>query len=267
MKLAIRSKPTLLLATLATAALLLSACTAQVIPIPVPVPITAAGGAAAAATAEAAAAPEATATPAEEAPAATSATPEALALEGVTWQVTEARGADGTLAPANATATLALENGQVSGSGGCNNFFAGYTLDGSSLKFDQAGSTMMACEDAAMAFEQAFLASLADVASYTIVGDRLHLFAADGSLLLSAVPAVPADAAADTNPDPVDVAAKAAPVELDTAQDQAASGVVLAPLASTCALAPARTSRSWGLPRKARKARSSARARTACGGQ
>ena len=156
----------------------------------------------------------------------------------MTWQVTEARGADGTLAPASATATLALENGQVSGSGGCNNFFAGYTLDGSSLTFDQAGSTMMACEEAAMAFEQAFLASLADVASYTIVGDRLHLFAADGGLLLSAVPEVPADAAADTNPDPVDVAAKAAPVDLDTAQDQAASGVVLAPLGVNVRLGP-----------------------------
>ena len=53
MKLGIRSKPTLLLATLATAALLLSACTAKVIPIPVPVPMTAAGGAAAAAPVEA----------------------------------------------------------------------------------------------------------------------------------------------------------------------------------------------------------------------
>ena len=222
MKLAIRSKPTLLLATLTTAALLLSACAgAQVIPIPVPVVIPAAGGT------ETAAAPE-------DAPA----TAEAFSLEGVTWQVTELRGADGNLAPANATATLALENGQVSGSGGCNNFFGGYTLDGSTLKFDQAGSTMMACEDAAMAFEQAFLGSLADVASYAIAGQQLHLFAADGTLLLSAVPEVPTAAAADTNPDPVDVAAKAVPVELDTAQDEAASGVVLAPLGVNVRLGP-----------------------------
>lgn len=230
MKLGLRSKPTLLLATLATAALLLSACAAKVIPIPVPVSMSAAGS-------TAAGAPEATAAAAEEAPAAASAASGALSVEGTTWQVTEARAADGTLAPAAAPATLALENGQVSGSGGCNNFFAGYTLDGSSLKFDQAGSTMMACEEDAMAFEQAFLASLADVASYAIVGEQLHLFAADGSVLLSAVPEVAGDAA-EANPDPVDVAAKAAPVELDTAQDLAASGVVLAPLGVNVRLGP-----------------------------
>ena len=77
MKLGIRNKHTLLLGTLVAAALLLSACTAKVIPIPVPVPITAAGGTETAAVSEA--------IPAESG---------ALALEGVTWQVTELRGYD-----------------------------------------------------------------------------------------------------------------------------------------------------------------------------
>ncbi|MFN8469327.1 MAG: META domain-containing protein [Caldilineaceae bacterium] len=212
MKLVVRRKGALLFGALAAASLLLSACTAKIIPVPIPMP---AAGVAPAAPAEG-----------------------TLTLEGVTWQVTELRDAGGTLSPASATATLALENGQVSGSGGCNNFFAGYTLEGAALKFDQAGSTMMACEDAAMAFEQAFLGSLADVASYAIAGQQLHLFAADGTLLLSAVPEVPAAAAAETNPDPVNVAAKAAPVELDEAQDQAASGVVLAPLGVNVRLGP-----------------------------
>ena len=200
------------------AALLLGACTTTPIPIPIPVPVPVTTPAAG--VAEEAAAPAG-----------------ALALEGVTWQVTEARTPDGALAPAGVTATMTLQDGQVSGSGGCNNFFAGYAVDGNSLKFEQAGSTMMACEEDAMAFEQAFLASLADVASYAVVGQQLHLFAADGRLLLSAVPEVPTDAAAETNPDPVDVAATAAPVEL-VVEDQGARGMVLAPLGVNVRLGP-----------------------------
>ncbi len=231
MKLEVRNKHSLLLGTCLAAALLLSACTTTVIPVPIPVPVAASDAGATAAVPETA--------PAEAAPAeAAAAEAGPLTLEGVTWQVAELRGADGTLAPAGAPATLTLADGQVSGSGGCNNFFGSYTLDGSSLTFGQAGSTMMACEEDAMAFEQAFLGSLPNVASYAIAGQQLHLFAADGSLLLSAVPEVPTGTAAEANPDPVDVAAKAAPVALDTAGQRAARGVVLAPLGVNVRIGP-----------------------------
>lgn len=218
---------------------LLSACTTTPIPIPIPVPAANQG----------AAEPAATAAPAEEAAAEQTAVEapaaaeeagleSALALEGITWQVSEARTGEGALSPAEATATFELLDGQITGSGGCNRFFGGYMLDGSSLTFEQPGSTMMACDDATMAFEQAFLGSLGEVASYVVAGRQLHLFGADGTLLLSAAPAQAAEAAAELNPDPVDAEAAAAPVELDPAEAQQARGVVLAPLGVNVRLGP-----------------------------
>jgi Tol biopolymer transport system component len=156
----------------------------------------------------------------------------------VTWQVSEARDAGGALVGAGVTATFTLQDGQITGNGGCNNFFGGYTLDGSSLTIEQPGSTMMACEEDAMAFEQALFANLMDVTSYAIAGQQLHLFASDGSVVLSAVPEVPADPAAETNPDPVQVATKAAPVDLDPAEAEGARGVVLAPLGVNVRVGP-----------------------------
>jgi heat shock protein HslJ len=223
---------------LALAALLLTACATTPIPIPIPVPVAPA----------APAAPSVEAAPPAEAPAAEAEAPAAeaetiapsgpLALEGVTWQVTELRDADGAVIPLAATATLTLEDGQVTGSGGCNRFFGGYTLDGSTLTFGPAGSTMMACPEDEMAFEQVFLAVLEDVASYTVAGQQLHLFAADGTLLISAIPETPSDPAAETNPDPVDVAAAAAPVALDAAEPAQPRGVVLAPLGVNVRVGP-----------------------------
>jgi heat shock protein HslJ len=205
---------------------LLGACTATPIPIPIPIPVQVPAG-------QGAAEPAATEAPAEEAGLGGE-----LALEGVTWQVSEARTGAGALAPAGVTATFELQDGQITGSGGCNRFFGGYTVDGSSLTIEQLGSTMMMCDDATMAFEQAFLAGLGEVAEYAVVGQQLHLFGADGTLLLSAAPAQATDPQAEVNPDPVDVAAKAAAVELDPAEAEQARGVVLAPLGVNVRLGP-----------------------------
>lgn len=81
------------------------------------------------------------------------------ALEGVTWQVTEYLAADGTAPLYGRRCQRHLQTGKL-GNVGCNGFFAGYTVDGSLLAIAQGGSTMMACEDAIMAQEQAILAVL-----------------------------------------------------------------------------------------------------------
>jgi heat shock protein HslJ len=215
-------------------ALLVAGCATPVV-IPIPVQVAAPAPAPAEPTGEEAAAPAEA--PADDAAEEADVAAE-LTLEGVTWQVSEARTGEGALTPAGVTATFELQDGQITGSGGCNRFFGGYTLDGASLTIDQPGSTMMACDDATMAFEQAFLGSLGEVASYTLIGQQLHLFGADGTLLISAAPAQATDPAADINPDPVDVAAAAAPVALDAAEAEQARGVVLAPLGVNVRLGP-----------------------------
>ena len=111
---------------------------------------------------EEAAPAEATEAPAEE-PAPTEEPAEesaGSALEGVTWQVAEYVDADGTAATPVADATVTFQNGQVTGNAGCNGFFASYTVDGTVLAITLGGSTVMACEEAIMAQEQAILAAL-----------------------------------------------------------------------------------------------------------
>jgi heat shock protein HslJ len=92
------------------------------------------------------------------------------------WQVTEVAG--GAL-DAGAGVTLAFDapSGQVSGGSGCNRYFAGYTLTGEGLSFAQAGATMMACEEAQMVLERAFLDALAGVSRFdlTDAGDLVLL--------------------------------------------------------------------------------------------
>ncbi|MCC5975657.1 MAG: META domain-containing protein [Rubellimicrobium sp.] len=96
-------------------------------------------------------------------------------LAGSEWQVTMI-GADPV--PADAEVTMLFEaEGRVSGSSGCNRFFGGFALTGEGLGFDpNMAGTMMACEDATMELERAFLESLPLVTGFDI--------GTDGGLLL-----------------------------------------------------------------------------------
>lgn len=64
----------------------------------------------------------------------------------------------------------------MSGRAGCNGYFAGYELTGETLRFQQAGATMMACAPALMDQERKFLDTLATVTGFD--------FSDDGALLL-----------------------------------------------------------------------------------
>jgi uncharacterized lipoprotein YbaY len=81
------------------------------------------------------------------------------------------------------TATFGAD-GQVTGSAGCNNYFAGYELDGDSIAIGPAGATMMMCAEpeGIMEQEQQYLAALGTAATYRIDLDRLELRTADGAL-------------------------------------------------------------------------------------
>ncbi|MFN2136716.1 MAG: META domain-containing protein [Candidatus Promineifilaceae bacterium] len=102
----------------------------------------------------------------------------ALNLEGQPWLLTSFVDPAGQQAEALADTrvTIAFNNGEVSGSGGCNNYFGTYQLNGSSLTLSPMGSTMMACvPDDIMTQETAYFAMLGQVVSYEIVEGQLHL--------------------------------------------------------------------------------------------
>lgn len=110
--------------------------------------------------------------------------------EGIAWQLVE-QSVDGTMTavPDGVVVTLLLEDGQAGGSGGCNNYFAGYTLDATSLVFGPIGSTMMMCDGPASEVEAAYFANLAAVATWANTGGSLVLGGADGQPILTYLPA------------------------------------------------------------------------------
>ena len=75
------------------------------------------------------------------------------------------------------------EDGQLTGSAGCNDYFAPYTVDGDSISIGPVGSTQKACDqpEGIMEQEQQYLAALGTAATYSIRGGRLDLRTADGA--------------------------------------------------------------------------------------
>lgn len=112
--------------------------------------------------------------------------------EGITWQLVE-QVMDGTMTPVpdDVMVTLILDGDQAGGNGGCNSYFASYTIDnaGSSLTFTDVGATMMFCEGAAGEVEAAYFANLANVATWANTGGSLVLGDASGEPILTYLPA------------------------------------------------------------------------------
>jgi heat shock protein HslJ len=72
--------------------------------------------------------------------------------------------------------TLVFDDTGVGGQAACNQYFGGYTLDGSSISFSELGQTMMAClPDEVMDSEAAYLEALGNVDSFSMSGDQLTL--------------------------------------------------------------------------------------------
>ena len=112
----------------------------------------------------------------------------ATQLTGVTWEVVNynhnQQAVQGVLLGTQITAVFG-EDGQMSGTAGCNNYSAGYTVDGNAITIGPAISTMMFCGDpeGVMEQEMAYLQALPSAATYVVQGDRLDLLAADGTIV------------------------------------------------------------------------------------
>lgn len=100
------------------------------------------------------------------------------ALEGTAWTL-----ASGVETTADAVPTLTLADGQASGFAGCNTYTGSYELDGDSITFGPLASTKMACEEAKMATENAYLPALQSADAWAIDGDELVLSAGGTEVL------------------------------------------------------------------------------------
>jgi len=104
-------------------------------------------------------------------------------LEGTSWVLSGILGGEVANTTENdGEITAIFQNGQMSGSAGCNNYFASYETDGSSLTLGPIGSTKMACDEARNQREMEFLATLDGVTGYNIAGDTLELVDAEGTV-------------------------------------------------------------------------------------
>jgi len=113
---------------------------------------------------------------------------ESIGLLDTSWQLSLYYvGGDAVTSPLAGTEITAnfMEGGKLSGSAGCNNYTAGYELDGNALTIGPAASTRMACSEPSGVMEQeaAFLALLEQTASYKINVDTLTLMDANGTPL------------------------------------------------------------------------------------
>lgn len=82
-------------------------------------------------------------------------------------------------------ATLLFSGRKVSGSTGCNQYFAAYQLvEQQGVQFSQAGSTMMVCQGDIAQQERQYLKNLAEVHFYHIQDEQLHLMDAEQQVRL-----------------------------------------------------------------------------------
>jgi putative lipoprotein len=94
-------------------------------------------------------------------------------LEDRTWQLVELEGS----APISGTTIdMTIDGEVVSGSSGCNQYNGPVTYGGGEMTLGpNFAATMMACEEAIMDQEQAYLSALASVTGYEVSGDELSL--------------------------------------------------------------------------------------------
>lgn len=81
------------------------------------------------------------------------------------------------------------DDGRVSGSAGCNQYFASYDIQGESIRIAPPGATRRHCAEpqGAMGQETRFLEALRSAATFRFEGERLTLRAAEGALAVTLI--------------------------------------------------------------------------------
>lgn len=112
-------------------------------------------------------------------------TPDQLSsLANIDWQLvalgqTLMLGHDGDR---GASLTLDPDGKKISGSAGCNRFFGSYSTENGRLQLKASGMTRMACPEAVMQQEQAFLETLGKVTGFRRDGHALELMGGEKAI-------------------------------------------------------------------------------------
>lgn len=118
-------------------------------------------------------------------------TPEPVQVLDVAWTLTRL---DGERVPAEPPVTATFESdGSLTGSGGCNDYSATWTSDGSSLTVSDLQATRKACSDAIDAQERRYFELLGEAASWTLVGTAVTVTSSDGATLVFGDDTAPTD--------------------------------------------------------------------------
>jgi heat shock protein HslJ len=94
-------------------------------------------------------------------------------LDGTSWTLATLNGQPALQV---APVTLNFAVGKAAGSDGCNSYTGGYAADGTSIKFDQMASTLMACAEPVMKQASTYMQALAQAATYKTDAQQLMLF-------------------------------------------------------------------------------------------
>ncbi|MFC2005437.1 DUF4382 domain-containing protein [Chloroflexota bacterium] len=114
-------------------------------------------------------------------------TTKSIVLEDMEWVLASYGDPDNltmTLEDTEITVVFNSTEGRISGSAGCNNYFAGYEINQNELTFTSpVGSTRIACPGAVMDQEVEYLEILQNIESFDIKGDQLRIVSGDKVLL------------------------------------------------------------------------------------
>ena len=115
-------------------------------------------------------------------------------LNGTEWTLVQYT-QNATIMPALAGNSITLtfgDDGNLSGSAGCNRYFASWVVSGSSMSIGNAGSTMMYCaEPGVMDQETAYLDLLPKAGSFALDSNRLIISDKSGNAILTFVKTTP----------------------------------------------------------------------------
>ena len=108
------------------------------------------------------------------------------AIEGLTWKLTS-QTVDGqkTDVPSGVTVDAKFASGNVAGSGGCNVYHGSAVVMDATIKVGPLATTSMACQGPASDTETAYLANLANAATYTATTDSLTIYDESGAEILA----------------------------------------------------------------------------------
>lgn len=107
---------------------------------------------------------------------------------GVNWRLfsySDGKGGMANIIGEQPITALFRADGTVTGSSGCNQYTAGYTTAGSSIKITMGISTMMACAPAVMDQEFRYFSLMANATTFSVNGDTLLFFDKNGNAILA----------------------------------------------------------------------------------